>query len=235
LHYRFVGGTEPCYYGLENDPMDEQTLGDMMDSICVAAAEAVRRYAEIAAIDPIGDMPEHFISSMVFEKIGRKFAGKGIAFGLEISVKKLRAYNIAAKANLRINDILVPPPDPSEASTPSGYEKVDMAIFESDASNARRGLLALVEFKFGFGSPWLRDRDKLLRILREIDVCQWGIFCAVVGHDPNPEWLADEAKVAQQRADLWRIYPVGSLPATGRYHTHSICALGFKRPTAPVL
>jgi hypothetical protein len=214
--------------------MDEETLGKLMDSICEATAEAVKRYAEIAATDPVGNMPEHFISSLVFEKIGSELAGKGTALGLEVSVKKLRAYNAAAKTDHAASGILTQLPDQLADSTVPGYgnsdyEKIDMVVFESDISNTRRGLLALIEFKFGFGNPWLRDRDKLLRILSELDTCQWGIFCAEVGHGLNTAWLDKEEEHAKKRGDLWRRTSVNVLPVKGKYPAHSVCALGFQR------
>src|SRR5450432_179182 len=80
---------------------DHRLFCGIMDQICEAAADAVRRYAEVSGVDPVriffpneprrprGSMDEHFPLAIVFDRLGRTGRREGLRMRLWPTLESL--------------------------------------------------------------------------------------------------------------------------------------------------
>ena len=111
------------------------------------------------------DMPEYFLSSYVLDHLGDE-----IKMTLETNLSKLRRWN-ADHGEI---------PDALESG--GKQPRVDLVMFKDPhLPKDKQNLFALVEFKTGYiwQSPEKgpTDRDKLLELLKGIDMCPYGVIC----------------------------------------------------------
>jgi hypothetical protein len=57
---------------------DFQIFDNFLEQLCAAGAGAVKRYVEVSRTDPVSDcMPESFLESIVFDRLGLRKDGSG--------------------------------------------------------------------------------------------------------------------------------------------------------------
>jgi len=197
-------------------------IDKVMLRICDAGATAMTRYAEVSGEAP-DDLPEYFMSSFIFSKIGND-----IGATLETGFIKLSEWN----DDVRILRQLFPRSAEDKArflalQEGSRRPRIDMALFQSENPDAPRGeweFLALVEFKKGEFSI---DRQRLLGILSHIDTCPYGVTCGSISGDANLEFHRNES----QKSNDVRWYQ--SAPLFQNDRTYFFCARLFERPAMP--
>ena len=209
---------------------DLNASSKLLRDVCHLAAEAAFRYVEISGEDPGQDMPESFLSSFVFDRVGATAT-------LETSIGKLFEWN--RDQRLRTVDRVTAMEEVvAEVSLPlvleslNGRPRVDLVLFqgESPVKKDEQRLLALVEFKRHRLCE--QDRNKLLAILDHIDTCRWGVICSVLDVTSEPEWLQKEKQQAEAAGDRWFVCDVPALPH-GRNDRHFVsCLRAFTRRKA---
>lgn len=71
--------------------MTEIDLEKVLALICQSSARAMQRYLEVSGREAlVGNMPEYFAKSLVFDKLGDDLARGGMTLELESSVTSLR-------------------------------------------------------------------------------------------------------------------------------------------------
>jgi hypothetical protein len=169
-------------------------IDTFMHRFCDTGAAAMTRYAEISREAP-DQLPEYFISSYILDHVGG-----GVGGTLETSFSKLTALN----NELRESRHLPPRKDADELlvlAEAIGTPRVDLALVES-VEPSQRNFIALAEFKKG---EFNCDREKLLRILKHIDRCPYGVVCGSIGNKAGLEWWTTEIK---RTNDRWYVHPV---------------------------
>src|SRR4051812_42258500 len=113
---------------------------------------AVRRYAEVSGLPLAHRLPEAFVASFVFDRLGGKYA-----MTLETNASSLLAHDAMLRGRAG-------PPDPERAAILKAEmgrldrtRRVDLVLYHNDSSDRRQQpFLALVEFKLW--TKWWKDR-----------------------------------------------------------------------------
>ncbi len=152
------------------------SLEETMKQFCETGALAVQRYAEVSGLDPC-EMPKYFMQSFMLDHIG-----DDVRMTLGINFRKLIDYNGGRSGY-------------EEDLTSIGNPIVDAVMYKNPhLPKEKQDFLALIELKGGYIDVAqlpgrVSDQDKLLRILRHIDKCPYGIACG---------WTTE------QHAEYWR-------------------------------
>jgi hypothetical protein len=193
-------------------------IDKVVQSICDAGISAMRRYAEISGEAP-DDLPEYFMSSFVFDRIG-----SNLPMTLETRLSKLSEWN----NDTRKARGLPPYSAEEEAKLLVLAEelrkpRVDMVLFRREKPTDPQDecdFLALVEFKKGEFST---DRLKLQKILPLIDTCPYGVTCGSLRNDSG--YLEYHKKEAETAKDKW--YQSDLLSLAGQSRSFYFCARLF--------
>jgi hypothetical protein len=181
---------------------DRSTVKNAAEAVCDAAAAAVHEFAAISGVSPREHLPEAFVFSFVFERLGGLFP-----MTLETSLRKVWRWHLDhldVKWSRKKEDEEV-----SILTGKLGKPRVDLILYSGDPSDPSESrFLALVEFKL-----WTRsivDREKILNILDHINTCPNGIICSVVDSSLEAE---------QAKQEGWYVAPVERLPhqVSGQY------------------
>ena len=174
------------------------TVDDVMQKVCRYAAEAVRRYVDISGTTP-GDMPEYFMNSYVFDKLGSE-----ITLTLETGTTELKSWDADTKARRSSKaDVsnLVALKAAVQRLDRSG--RIDLVAFDGQSqAKDEEGMLALIEFKRWHLSR--EDRNKLADVLRYLETCQSGAICSLLHvNDALLAWKKEEQADAARCGDHW--------------------------------
>jgi len=189
--------------------------------LCEAGARALHRYATVSGEDP-STLPEYFMSAFIFNDIGDR-----ITLTLETPFSKLSEWNNDGRRRLGL-----PPQSQEETEAllklaeDIGAPRVDMVMFtgEDGIPKDEQNFLALVEFK-RWDIERGGDRSKILRILRHIDTCNYGVACGFA-RDDHVEWQKEKA---QECRDFWCQREMPPLVDEPKYF---FCARVFDRSAA---
>jgi hypothetical protein len=151
-----------------------------LDAFCHSGARALAQYARISGEEP-STAPEYFMPAFIMNDLGNAVhSERELTFTLETTFSTLREWNCDAKA--RAGDTL--PTDLVRLAEERKSSRVDMVLFAGAPGTHKHAhdFVALIEFKRGnleeeHGNL---DRSRLLRLLRHIDTCEYGIVCGSV-------------------------------------------------------
>jgi hypothetical protein len=189
-------------------------------ALCDVGARSMQRYSEVSGEAPDA-LPEYFMPAFIFHELGQTVT-------LETGFSKLIHWNNEARKHRNI-----PPRSTKEEeellalAEELGTPRVDMVIYGPQRDGIPKEeyeFLALAEFKKG---EFSRDRDKLLRVLRHIETCPYGIVCGSITGDANLKWWRNEVK---KTTDEWYESEVTALQPTNQ--KYFFCARLFRNPTA---
>lgn len=186
------------------------TVKQAAADIRAATADAIWRYHRISGL-PHAELPESFIVSFVFSRLGDKYA-----MTLETGARDLTEHD----AMLRHQPEAADPGRTEELSrairTLDGEDRakgrIDLVLYGGGPSDRfERPFLALAEFKKW--NRWREDREKLAIILRLLPSCPHGLVCFLAEEAPENRWLQRHAREAEERGDIW-----GELAMDGVMH-----------------
>ena len=165
------------------------TLEETMEKLCKTGARAVQRYAEVSGMAPDEEMPECFLSAFVFDHFGGE-----VTMTIETSARKLLGWNDDQRQRQGLL-----PAGPADLGL-DARRLVDLIMFkDAHLPKNKQNFFALVEFKSGWiDGAQNGDRDKLLRLLKQIDTCPYGVVCGWA-RAANREWARENARMSGDR------------------------------------